>query len=147
MYRVAVGNDVLAGYLNVSFRGDWGANPPWREDWRRVPSRNFIKRVFACFHSGHARFYRPYNATGSKRHDNTIQFVVASRICAYMRARPRACMHACMPTGRELCGRSPRRDRSRKLRNESPRALTLLPGDRQNLGYQVFVGNHARSGP
>lgn len=117
--------------------------------------RNFIKRVFACFHSGHARFYRPYNAAGSERHDNTIQFVVTTRICVYVlccvcvcvlcaRARARGyvcaciyghmrvhahthhvCMHACIPEERAGVPRARQNDRSQKLRNESPRVLTL----------------------
>jgi len=114
--------------------------------------RNFIKRVFACFHSGHARFYRSYNA-GSERHDNTIQFVVTTRICVYIyiyiyvcvyisswvclyactytdiyervRILRYAYMHACIPEERAGVPRARQNDRSQKLRNESPRVLTL----------------------
>lgn len=110
MCRVAVGERCSRGVLECLISRRLGsANPRGGKGWRWVPSRNFIKRVFACFHSGHARFYRPCNATGSKRHDNTIQFVVASRICAYMRARPRvcnACMHACMHAYRKRAVRA-----------------------------------------
>lgn len=95
VYRVAVGNDVRE-YLNVSFRRGAPEGSRGRGGRMVASRRNFIKRVFACFHSGHARFYRLYNAAGSERHDNTIQFVVTTRHVRIRVRDIRACVRACI---------------------------------------------------
>lgn len=141
-----MGNDVRE-YLNVSFRGAGGGGAGRLRGPRQnggASRRNFIKRVFACFTPGTHAFIvstTPPVASGTITRSNS-----PSRsdvyACARARARARdlcACMrihehmrvhaytrHACMHTGR-ACGRSARAaERSmQKLRNESPRVLTL----------------------
>lgn len=139
---MAVGNDVRE-YLNVSFLGDCGMRKTGKrgreggggggERLRNGGVEPELYKARLCMFSLRARtllssLQRPPVASGTITRSNSSSRHVCTCVCAHTRVHAHLHAHtACMHTGR-ACGRAPlarRCDRSQKLRNESPRALTL----------------------